>query len=292
MRRSLLLAVALPLLLAVGAAVVPGVALGETAGTPVTCGMTISSPGTFTLSSDLTCGADDGVISIRSQIGPVTLDLQGYTLSNTVIRIPTFTPQIPITIERGTLEAGLVTAVNTDAGGPSCAPLTLTHLTINDSPGNGVNIDGWCGLTMMGVVISNSARNGLECEGSTQTTISNSLISDNAGAGLDLNVDCGNATVTNNSVTHNGGDGIAVYSAVGAVITRNLVTWNGGGISISGESVDGPDFYLTYGVGDNTVVGNDAYGISAKLPVTDLGGNVARHNGGTPQCVNVGCVLG
>jgi len=263
-------------------------AFAHTAETPITCGMTISTAGTFTLSSDLTCG-DDGEIFIKSTTGPVTLDLEGHTLFDAIISVPNFGAQIPITIEHGTIEAGFVTA---NSAGTGCAPLTLTHLTINDSPYNGVNVYGWCGLTITGVVISNSAVNGLECENSAQTTISNSLISGNATEGLNLTVDCHDATITNNTVTHNGDNGIAVYSSARTVITQNLVTWNGGGVWIYGEGIDGPDFYLTYRVGGNTTIGNSAFGITAKFPVTDLGGNIARHNGGTPECVNVACVPG
>jgi parallel beta-helix repeat protein len=267
------------------------VAFGETADPPITCGMTISNAGTFTLDSDLTCGTDDGqIIRIKSETGPVTLDLQGHTLSNTIISITNFGSQIPITIEQGTLEGGSLTATNAGTG---CAPLTLKHLTINDSPRDGVKISGWCGFTIMGVVISNSAGDGVECEDSPQTTIGNSLISNNGGAGINLDIDCSSANVTNNSVTHNGGVGIAVYSSAMTVVTQNLVTWNDSdGISISGELIDGPTFYVTYQVGNNTTIGNEGYGIYAFLPVTDLGGDVARHNGATPQCVNVACVPG
>ena len=64
------------------------------------------------------------------------------------------------------------------------------------------------------------------------------------------------------TVTHNGFDGIAVYSAVRAVITQSPVTWNGGGINIYGEGIDGPDFFLTFQVRNNTTIGNAVFGIT------------------------------
>src|SRR6476646_6107408 len=93
--RRLLTAVTLPLVLAIAAVLPTGVAFGETADTPITCGMVISTAGTYTLGSDLTCGTD-GVVRINSATGPVTLDLEGHTLSNTALAITAFAPLVPI----------------------------------------------------------------------------------------------------------------------------------------------------------------------------------------------------
>jgi hypothetical protein len=90
-----------------------------------------------------------------------------------------------------------------------------------------------------------------------------------------------NGTISGNVFRKNGSAVHGDWANDGLVVQDNVLRGNGDAIVIDEAE---PDISL----GGNTAIRNTGWGIYAP-GVTDLGGNSARGNGNSPQCVGVVC---
>lgn len=259
---------------AVASALVALVFVGSgTAGTDVTCGQEIMSPGVYTLGSDLSCAE-----AIRIGAPGVTVDLQGHTLSGSgddsgfsVFTGPGPWPS-PVMITNGTIRgfssqfgAAIVVASSS---------VTLRHLTITQNR-TGVLLYSAATARIEGNVISENESGVLATPGSAPEVESNWIVRN--GSGIFASQTRG-GYFRNNVVARNR-YGISVND--GAPVTDNLVIHNlVNGITVTGPQSQSPYWVVT----GNVAGGNGGYGIWAEFPPGHNGGNRASGNGSTPQC--------
>jgi nitrous oxidase accessory protein NosD len=264
----------------------------------VACGDTITAD--LTLTADLTGCSGDGLIVAADG---VRLDLNGHVVSGLGAGTGITVSAADVSVVNGFVR-GFGTGVRSigSVGGTQLAGLGVT------ANGTGILAFAPSGM-VVGSAIAGNAGNGLTGRGSGWT-IRDSVISDNAGTGLSFFF-AGNATIERNVVRRNTGSGIEFLAHVDqSAITDNLVTQNGAfgirvldsttqvlrndvrkngatGIRLSeGENPAAVIFYVVTGNSSNDNAGN---GIDATAGMTDGGGNSAKKNDATPQCVNIVC---
>jgi nitrous oxidase accessory protein NosD len=264
----------------------------------VACGDTITAD--LTLTSDLTGCPGDGLIVAADG---VRLDLNGHVVSGSGAGTGITVSAADVSVANGSVR-GFGTGVRSigSGGGTRLADLGATA--------NGVGILAFAPSgTVERSAIAGNAGNGLTARGSGWT-IRDSVISDNAGAGLSFFF-AGSATIERNVVRRNAGSGIEFLAHVDqSVIADNLVAQNGasgirvldsttqvlrndarknGGTGIVLSEGENPLLVPFYVVTGNTSDDNAGRGIEATAGMTDGGGNSAKKNAVTPQCVNIAC---
>ncbi len=270
-----------------------GVTPGDTPGFPVT----ISRPGSYRLSSNLTVTrANTTCIEITSD--DVTLDLNGYTISGQTVCTPGANKSVSCS------PTGNGIGVNA----PTEANIAVTNGVVRGMGLDGINLagpntraeniqaysNGWNGILatigtnntssnngMVGITLANGSNNtsawnggdGIDSSGTANNNVSN----DNGGFGINA------GTANNNASFNNGGDGIDAYTANGNTAAGN--TGNGINAGTANNNVsnnNGGNGIVANTAIANTAAGNTGNGINACM----ANSNVSNSNGGNGIVAN------
>jgi Right handed beta helix region len=253
----------------------------------VSCGETVTTD--TTLDSNLICDGP-GLI-----VDGATLDLNGNVLSGSNTSFGVRLQGLNAAVVNGTIR-------HFDGGVQmNGSPSRVSNVTISDNVGAGVY--GLGGRTFGNPVIQYSTitrngSNGIFLAVVDNARIDSNVISNNGGSGIDADLYVDVARYTNNRITKNGKYGLFAFSSTSTAI-GNTLSHNGlDGIHF--VEGDAPFFAKGYtltsnraddngGVGISACVQDSASGNSCAPGMIDGGGNVAKHNGGNAECVNVVC---
>jgi hypothetical protein len=274
-------------LVTLAALVVFGTAAATAGAASLTCGAVISSSGTYTLTSDLTCSALGDAIFITGG-ADVTINLNGHSING---------PGATTNSEGIRVETG------------------AAHVTNGVIRGFGTGVSGIeSGFQGDNVRI---AKNGTGIRGDLDlvTVLQHSYVNENTGDGISASVDS-RITMSDSRIVGNGGNGVTDHEAF-MDVQRSVISRNGGyGIweeewgvylkdnQVNNNGLDGihlgmNDFPDPYWLFNNTAIGNGGHGIVFE-PLfvgfvehdVQTEGNVARDNRTNPQCVNIFCRAG
>lgn len=266
----------------------------------VACGDTITAD--VTLTADLTGCSGDGLIVAADG---VRIDLNGHAVSGSGVGTGITVSGANVSVANGAVRgfdvgvsssfgsgngtrlAGLTVTANRTGVVAFSQSGTLDRSTIAMNTGTGVRVAGANSWTIEDSQITDNAGGGMVSLQSLFTTIARNTIARNGGNGIDFLFHVDVATVSDNVVARNGGYGIRIADST-TKVRRNVARLNGNtGILLSeGESPSSLPFYEITG---NTANANAGTGIVATAGMTDGGGNSAKHNDVTPECVNVVC---
>jgi hypothetical protein len=252
---------------------------------PISCGMVITTPGIYTLGSNLTCSGFFAVQVVGA--GGVTIDLDNHTLAGSGgASFGIDIEQSAATVQNGVIR-GFVTGVLVNGR----AQVTNTRLTKNTV---GLSIapssTGGNSAVVQSSFANENSGDGITVSPDTLLTISDSQVNGNGGNGITA----GSAPIdaARNVISRNGGYGI-YQDGFGVTLSHNLLSNNGrDGVYLGPDNF--PDSYtITY----NTALANGGHGIvyqADELPlvvhVLHREGNVAAGNLLNPQCVNIFCL--
>lgn len=183
---------------------------------------------------------------------------------------------------------------NTEALVLSGYPADVTDNRFVENTGRGITIDYWSGLpvTVTKNVIARNGEEGVQVVYQGHVLMADNRITGNGGSGVHLDAfgsDFGGieAQIEHNRIADNAGDGIQVGSDVHGLIAHNRTNSNGDdGIEIRPLPTE---CCTAVTVHANTAFFNVDLGIEAVGGTTDGGGNKAKHNGNTAECVGVVC---
>ena len=257
----------------------------------VGCGSTITTD--TTLAGDLhACSADGLVI----QADGVTLNLAGHKISGSGHGVGVRILGGNVTVRNGSVEGfgtGIRTTQDLSVG------TKLVDLNVSRNTGDGMYLEA-SSESVQASTISLNAANGIHLVDAAGSRITRNTVFRNAGVGLFGSPHSDGVVYANNNVFENGGDGIFALEST-STFAGNLSRRNGAnGIEVRESS--GPSFPPNYVFVGNVTDDNAAHGIYAcffnflgGVPCdggfTDGGGNIAKHNALSPQCVNISCGL-
>jgi|SRR5580765_8588255 len=285
---------------------------GARADEGVSCGATITVD--TTLTNDLKCSGDGLFVSADE----VTLDLNGHTVRGSGTGSGVTITGAGVTLKNGSakgFEDGIrvafpgdhatLTGVTANVNGTGLMVFAANDATVTHSNfSNNATVGIWeraLGLTIEDSKISHNGGDGFYAfpfSGGLKL-ISNEL-NDNGGSGIHFEDSDDGSTVSGNTASRNGGDGIQVYSSTGSYTGNTTRQNQRNGIWI----IEGAGLLFAQHelIADNTSNGNGAHGILSCTQISspqdlcapgmvDGGGNLAKHNDLTPQCVNIVCRL-
>lgn len=238
------------------------------------CGQTVTA--SVVLTADLTgCSARGLVIGANN----VSINLNGHTISGSGVLQGVYDAGFgSATVTNGTI-TGFVRGVEFDSGTGNAA----TNLRIHDNSGTGIFT--FVPTTISGNVIwANGSGISVGCCTTDKATIANNVVNGNSGDGIDVSFSGTGSTVSGNRVLSNTGTGINI-GAAGAIVSNNTANANGS---------DGMDLTSNGSLPAVRATGNHAFfntalGISFGGGDTDAGGNKASGNGTLHQCENIVC---
>ncbi len=179
-----------------------GVTPGDTAGFPVT----ISQPGSYRLSSNLTVpDANTSAIVIAPDVSGVTIDLNGFAILG-----PTICTGFPLTCA----PTGSGSAVSAPSG--AGRGVAVRNGTVSGMGSTGLAIFA-AGAVVDNVTVTSNGGTGIFV---VLGTVTNNRVMKNGGSGITAS----NALINHNFVSQNGGTGI---SANDSLITQNVLIVNG-----------------------------------------------------------------
>lgn len=266
----------------------------------VACGDTITAD--LTLTANLTGCSGDGLIVAADG---VRVDLNGYVVAGSGAGTGIGVSGADVSVVNGYVR-GFDVGVSSSFGsgnGTRLAGLTVTanrtgvvafsqsgvidRSTIAFNTGDGFRGVAARGWTIADSQISDNAGAGVVLSDALFTNITRNTIARNGGIGIDFQFHVDVATVSDNVVAHNGSYGIRISDST-AKLRRNVARWNGNtGILLSEN--ENPSLLAFYEITDNTANENAGVGIAATAGMPDGGGNAAKHNASSPQCINVAC---
>ncbi len=275
----------------------------------VFCGATITVD--TTLDENLRCSGDGLLVAADG----VTLDLNGHTVRGAGTGLGITVTGTEVTVKNGSVR-GFEQGVRVAYPGHHS---TLAGLTAKE---NNTGLLVWAAddTTVVDSNFSHNTTSGI-WERALRSTVEDSRIShnggdgfyayafsiglklignefnDNGGSGIHFDDSDDLSTVSGNDASRNVGDGIQVYNSTGSYTGNTTRQNQRNGISLYDQA--GLNFAQHELIADNISNGNGAYGIQACTwlsnqelcgpGIVDGGGNVARHNGLTPECVNIVC---
>ncbi len=257
---------------------VNGSLVTDPAGFPVS----ITQPGSYRLTGDLTVPNASVAAAVDIRIGEVTLDLGGFTIrgSNTV---------------SGTVCSAAGTAAGIiSAGGPASHGVVVRDGRVVGMNSNGVVLNSLGGRIERMLAKDNcGAGFAIQDEGGF---VLDSQAFRNAGVGISTT-----SRVRDSWAQNNGGAGIRV-DGTGAVVTGSMSSGNntgiqfssGGGVAIGNAVIGNQGFGIAGGNGvaiiNNTVMNNTGYGVGGSGD--GVGSNVFRNNdagASYPFAIGIGC---
>ena len=189
----------------------------------VSCGSTITAPGTYVLAADC---KGLGIVITASE---VTLNLNRHSMTGTgsgsgggsgVFVYDGFGPVSGVTIEGPGKVSGYDAGVQLGVGNGGVSRSSVSGVTVARNT-DGILLDGASGDTVSGNTANHNVDDGIILFQATTTTVSGNTANNNNNNGIALDGGSGN-TITSNTTNNNGGDGIAL--ATGA--TGNTVSGN------------------------------------------------------------------
>ncbi len=276
----------------------------------VACGGTITTD--TTLSKNLNCPGDGLTISTDG----VTLDLNGHKMSGSGTGVGIMVSGSDVTVESGSVrgfEQGVriaypgnhstLTGLTANRNGTGLTVFAADDTAVTDSTfSHNTSFGIWARSLRLTVEDSRSSHNGGDgfyaFPFSAGLKLIDTAFNDNGGSGIHFDDSNDLSTVSGNDASRNTGDGIQVYSSTGTY-TGNTTNHNGrNGIWLTEGA--GLVFAQHELIADNISNGNDGHGILACTQVSsppdpcapgmvDGGGNFAKHNGQSPDCVNILC---
>jgi hypothetical protein len=248
------------------------------------CPYTITAPGSYILTKDLTSAGT----CIMIEVSNVTIDLQGHTITGN----------------------GTGSAIEDSTGASNKYDILITNGTIQHF-GLAILVNQSHSATISGVTVQKNA--GSQTIALFSATVFGSKIINNTGIGIRINGDEPSA-ILNSEVSHNGAEGIVTLSGP-TIVVNSEVSDNAlsgialsavGGIPTSGNQVietqangnggNGIDLSVEAGnsVIESTAQRNAGTGIILACPGVAIS-NTARHNGsgnlveipGSTPCANV-----
>jgi hypothetical protein len=276
----------------------------------VTCDSTITS--SVTLTSDLKCPADGFVVSGDG----VTLDLGGHVVRGAAGGTGITVAGAHVTVQNGTVRGfreGIHVAAPFDAGDSRLARLSvirnevgvvvaspigrIEESAISENTLDGIRLSRVSDWSVDSTTMVRNGADGVSLVLTQDVRITRSVVTSNGRSGIEGFVHADRTLVDENVVAGNSLFGITVRNSTTRVL-RNVVRNNGAtGIALL-EDEGGPAFAQFYEITGNVSSKNGGAGISACVRdganpcaggMIDGGGNAARLNGVTPQCVNVVC---
>jgi hypothetical protein len=229
------------------------VTTGDTPGFPIT----ISQPGSYKLSSNLTV-PDANTTAIQIKANNVTLDLNGFSILGPVVC--TSSPAVCPT-------AGEGIGIEADAapGQPGPRGARVFNGTVRGMGSTGILMIG-VGSSVERMIVDNNAGSGIVVAGS----VVDSAITLNGGFGVLAII------VRGCDVTDNHNDGIVV-DASGGVADGNIASFNGrNGILAPNATVTG-----------NTMVRNTSFGVSTTCPSVITGNTIVSNTAGSISQTNL-----
>jgi hypothetical protein len=236
-----------------------------------------------TLTRDLVCPpATDG---LDVEVGPVTINLNGHSIIGAGGDEGVFACCGPnITIENGTIK-GFGVGVT----GNAASTLSLKNLRLAKNSA-GVAMDFGTSALITGSVINENRTDGVFLNGPvTSVDIESTQINRNGGDGFFADTTAG-ATFANDTISFNGGYGITLFDT-GSRMTGNVVSGNGKDGILIDDILPVPGIDV---LSQNHADGNGGHGIivgipEVALPAADGGGNTAKSNALSPQCIGIRC---
>ena len=216
--------------------VTPGFARSEA---NVVCGQVITSSVVF--SGDLVGCPATGLIVQGSN---VTVDLNGHLLRGTgggpgILVDNVGAGALAVTVKNGAIEgftegikSGAVTANPLIDTSPRFIGLRISH------NGTGISSLADFHLTLQDSSIIDNTLNGVTLSFAKVATVQNNLIASNGGDGINASNESDGNTYRNNSVVGNRGIGISVLSSSSSLI-NNVATYNQGGGIYASEQLSG-----------------------------------------------------
>ena len=262
----------------------------------IACGDTITAD--VTLTANVTGCPGDGLIVAGNG---VLVDLNGHVVSGSGIGSGIVVTGTDVTVVDGFVRS-FAFGVRSSGDRTRLSGLTVTgngigvvalaqsgvvdNSVLAQNTGNGLTARG-AGWTVADSMILDNGGAGLSFFFAGQATIKRNSVAGNAGSGIEFLAHVDQSVIADNGVARNGGHGILVADSTTQVL-RNLARRNGNtGILLSeGENPLAAPFYVITGNSSND---NAGAGIAATPGMTDGGGNSAKHNDVTPECVNVAC---
>lgn len=254
------------------------------AGSSLSCGTVISSPGVYVLAHDLSCPGF--FVQVLGATG-VTINLNGHSVSGTGMAWQ----GIDIESSDVLIENGSIRGFDIGVFVSGSAQITNVRLAKN----------------RVGILVDTASIF------QSDAVVQSSFVNENTGDGITVGANSF-LQMSNSQVAGNGGDGITAFNAgvsvSGSVISRNhldgINTWGyGTGLTnnvIANNGGDGvnlgenPFPFDTYNITGNTATGNGGHGIVYEADIPDVvvhtvhaEGNVAYSNSLNPQCVNIFC---
>jgi hypothetical protein len=263
------------------AALAGNVTAGDTANYPVT----LSAPGSYVLTSDLTIpNTNTSAIEVTT-VEIVVIDLNGFT-----IRGPNTCTGCPVTSctggsGRGVYNTGTTRGISIRDGsiqgmGSLGVDITgnghLERVFINSNGGRGARV-GSGALVAREAGFASNGGDGLYMDPGFPGLVHDSIASCNLDEGMELGTGC---TVTSNTTISNGGDGIFLSS--GGTASGNSVVGNVGIGIFGGDGVT---------VVGNTIRLNLNYGLATGA-ASGYGNNVLTCNNSVSVCTNGTQVFG
>jgi parallel beta-helix repeat protein len=277
----------------------------------VTCGSTITT--SVTLVSDLKC--PEGLVVSGDG---VTLDLGGHILRGTGAGTGVSVTGAQVTVRDGTVRGfregirvsapfpsgdtrlARLSVIRNEVGVVAGSPVgRIEESSVSENTQDGIRMNGATDWTIDGVTMMRNGADGLSLVFTRNVSLRNNLVTGNGRSGIESFVHADLTVVEQNVVAGNARFGITVRDSTTRVL-HNVVRNNGAtGIALL-EDEGGPAFAQFYEITGNVSSKNGGAGITACVRVgddmcaggmVDGGGNLARFNGVTPECVNVDCRL-
>jgi hypothetical protein len=260
MIRKTVLVLAAPLLLNVAATSPPAYA----AGTISRCPTTITSPGTWTVTTNVTAAA--GVNCITVDANGVAIDLRGHVITGSGLSsgIVDRGGQTNLVVANGTL-TGFNQAINLG----HTSHTTISNITVTNTGTSGIHIGADYGVVTDSQA-NNNQRYGIYFDGSNNT-VSNTVANNNGWSGITFLPPSSNNTVSNSVAYANGLDGM-VFGGTSNTVSNSPAIGNGN----NGMVFDDGDNQITDNQANNNKAGD---GVVIGKSGNSLTGNVANGNG-------------
>lgn len=250
------------------------------------CPQTLSAPGEYILTGDLTCtGAVSGVIITASS---VIFHLAGHTISNTTCDLSQTFGGIFVQggIAGVQIDGGTVSGFN-DGIILSSSASRVRGMTMADACVFGMAVSGQNNRLEKNVV-TKSGVDGIGLGQASRTRVTANNISDNVRVGVDISNFSNKNIVEDNIINNNGissGEqgGVAIFNGTDNIIRNNAVNNNFGGILI--ESPGNLVLGNTVNGSTNTGIAISTVGASSTvIKNTVLGNGVTDMSDGSASC--------
>jgi hypothetical protein len=245
----------------------------------VACGDVIAAD--TVLTKNLTCAGDGLTVT-----NGATLDLRGHSLrgDGTGVGIRLARPGASMVVTHGTI-SGFGTGV--DVGASS---VRLEDLEIKNNAQFGVFVSDFRAeqdVVQHNKITGNGTGVGFANGAGLGSQLLDNTIKDNAGDGIRATNQNDGITYQRNDVSKNGGYGMRISSSISKILGNRLNENALDGLLADEDLESSKPAWL---IADNRADHNGGHGLDVATPgIPDGGGNRAKGNDLSPQCVNLAC---